>query len=214
MYDSDAMTPVDFIKQFPVVAFPKGSMIMSPDVPADSIYAIRTGFAKIYSIDGRGNERLLWIAGRYDIVPTELLFSTRTNVNYFYAALSDISAYKIKKSALLDYAKESPAIMTEIARSMSAHYDDLLVRIQAIEQPTLRSKVIETLCYLGERYSAGDSIQLEEIGLPLTHQDIANLIGATREATAVELKRLKDAGLIDYSRSSFTIHVTRLRAEV
>jgi CRP/FNR family transcriptional regulator len=206
------MSPVDFVKQFPVTSFSKGSLIMSPDTPAEHIYAIQSGFAKVYSIDNKANERLLWIAGRYDIVPTELLFSTRSNLHFFYAALSDVRAYKIKKSALLEYAAESPLIMTEIARSMSNHYDDLLVRIQAIEQPTLRSKIVETLCYLGERYSAGDTVKLEEIGLPLTHQDIANLIGATREATAVELKRLKDEGLVEYTRSSFTIHVAKLRA--
>lgn len=36
------------------------------------------------------------------------------------------------------------------------------------------------------------------------------MIGATRETTAIELKRLKDEGFIDYSRGSFTVHSDKL----
>ena len=45
------------------------------------------------------------------------------------------------------------------------------------------------------------------INIPLTQNDIADMIGITRETVAVELGRMKSKGIIDYG--SFTYRVNR-----
>jgi CRP-like cAMP-binding protein len=46
--------------------------------------------------------------------------------------------------------------------------------------------------------------------VPLTQQDLADLSGMTRATAAVELKRLKNEGCINYDKSSLVINLHRL----
>lgn len=201
---------VEVIKQFPLRSYQKGESILQAGQPADTLYAIRTGFAKIGSIGAGGTEQLIWIASRYDIIPTESLFSVRSQLHFYYSALTPLEAYEIPKRTFLEMCKTNTSLITEVARSMSGHYDDLLIRLRAVEQSSIREKLIYTLHYVATRFSGDAVVDLSEVGLFLTHQDISRMIGATRETTAIELKRLKDEMYIDYSRNKMIIFSDKL----
>jgi CRP/FNR family transcriptional regulator len=198
------MESARFIRQHPIRAFTKGEILFGEAETPQTILALRQGFVKVTSLDEDGNQRLLWIAGRYDVVPTEELF-TSSPISFFYTALSDGSAYEINKQDFIIAAKTDLAFMSDVALTMSHHYDDLLHRIDTVEQTTIRAKLIATLEYLAKRFGTGGSIDLYTIGLELTQQDFAEMIGSTRETTSVELHKLREEGVIDYGRSHFVI---------
>jgi CRP/FNR family cyclic AMP-dependent transcriptional regulator len=68
----------------------------------------------------------------------------------------------------------------------------------------IRVRVAATLrdliCFEGERCQHGHTIDVR-----LTHQDLAELVGAARPVISVELVRLRDEGLLSYTRSYFCI---------
>jgi CRP/FNR family transcriptional regulator len=200
------MNPVDYIKQFPLRKFQRGSVLLSAGDPLASVFAIREGYLKVTSISDAGIERLLWIAGRYDFAPVEQLFSKSGTARFFYTAVSDGSYYDIPKADLLAYAHDNPDFMAEIARGMSEHYDDFLQRVDAIDGLSVGERLRSTLLYLSSRFSANSSVNLYEEGLRITHQDLAAMIGSTRETTSIELANLRREGLIDYDRKSFIVH--------
>lgn len=202
------MDIVTFVKQFPVKSFSKGQVLLSEGDITDSLLAIRSGFVKVLTHDTNGSERILWIAGRYDIAPSEQLFAIRRPLQFSYIALSDGQAYLINKTSFLKTANADAVLMGEIARSMSGHYDDLLSRISSAEQTSVRQKLIATLLYLASRFSAESSVDLYRLGLHLTHEDIATLIGSTRETVSLELQKLRQNGIIAYDRQSFVINVS------
>ncbi len=200
------MDVVDYVKAYPTKQFAKGEVILSEGDVSDTLLAIRSGYVKVTSIDEDGNEHMLWIAGRYDIVPTERLFSLHSPLQFFYTALSDGELFQVKKSDFLTKAKEDVTLMSEIATSMSDHYDDLLSRINTIGQATVRDKLISTLRYVAQRFSADRSVDLYQLGLHLTHKDFADMIGSTRETTSLEMQKLRSAGIVQYDRTKFIIH--------
>lgn len=201
---------LNFIKQFPLRHFAKGETIPTERDGKALLHGIQQGYARVYSVNATGDEQFVWIAGRLDIVPSEMLFSPRAQGQFFYSALSDMDAYEIDKKAFLTYAKSSIDIMSEVARSMSQHYDDLLLRVRATEQSSAREKLIYTLHYMAIRFSAEPSVSFHDLGLFLTHHDISRLVGTTRETTAIEMKKLKDEGYIDYGRNTLVIHSEKL----
>jgi CRP/FNR family transcriptional regulator len=71
--------------------------------------------------------------------------------------------------------------------------------------------LIATLHYLAQRFSADDTVDLYLLGLRLTHQDIAKMIGSTRETTSLELQRLQRDGYISYDRTRFIVHVSKCK---
>ena len=44
------------------------------------------------------------------------------------------------------------------------------------------------------------------IQVPLTHKDIANLVGMTRETVSIEMKKLAHRSLIGYKGKTVTVH--------
>ncbi len=205
------MDIVDYIRKFPVREFKRGELLLQKGDSTMNLMAIREGFIKVTSISNSGVERLVWIAGRYDLAPTEQLFSKSGTVRFFYTALTDGNYYEMNKEELLTLAKNEPAIMSEIAKNMSIHYDDFLQRIDAVDTATVKERLMRTLCYLAERLSADSVVDLYESGLKLSHADLAAMIGSTRETTSLMLSELRRAELIDYSRKKLTVYVDDLK---
>lgn len=209
----DIMSAIEFIKQFPIQTFEPGELLLQPGDTTDKLLAIREGYVKVGSIGSSGNEHLLLLAGRYDVVPTERLFSSRGEIRYFYTALTAGSVYVIDKAALLEEAKQNPDLMGQVARGMSQHYDDFLERLDSSERSSVRERLIYTLRYLGERLSSEETVDFYDYGLPLTHKDLAGMIGATRETTSVTLSQLRADGMITYDRTHFTVYLDKLAEE-
>lgn len=205
------MDLVDYIKDFPLKEFRRGEVLLQSGDTSAQLMAVRDGFLKITSINDEGTERLVWIAGRYDLAPTEKLFSKAGSVRFFYTALTDGSYYQIDKSSFLKKAEETPRLMKEIAKGMSSHYDDFLQHIDAIDAVTVKDRLLRTLLYLAERLSADDEVDLSDYGLTLTHADLAGFIGSTRETTSVMLNELRAEGYITYSRQRCTIYAKKVR---
>jgi len=200
------MNTADFIQQFPLRSYEKGQAILSEDETPDTVLFIETGYVKVTSLGNSGGEHMLWIASEEDIIPSEHLFSLRNTLRYFYAPLSPVTVRVVDKARLLRTARDSLELMTALAAGLSDNYDDLLLRIDAIDQPTIHDRLTTTLKYLALRFGNGKTVDLHQIGLPLTHQDIAELIGSTRETTSLELERMRHDGKISYDRSSFIIY--------
>lgn len=204
------MSIADFIKKSPFKTFAKGELLLQEGDCPKKLFAVQDGFVKVTALDDNGGESLLWIAGKYDMVPTELLFSPQGAIKFFYTAYTDVAVYEIDKAEFLDFAKNDHSLMSEIAYSMSSHYDDLLGRVCSIEQTVVRDKIMHTLYNLAKRFSAEDSVDLFSLGLKLTHQDIADMVGATRETASIELQKLRRKRLIIYNRSKLIVHTERL----
>lgn len=203
---------MEYVKQFPLRTFQRGELLLQKGDSIELLFALRTGYVKVTSINNEGSERLVWIAGRYDIAPTEQLFTHRGNTRFFYTALTDGSYYEIDKKSFLDEAKKHPELMAEVAHSMSLHYDDFLYRVDAMDAATIKERLLRTLLYLSERLSAQGQVNLYEYGLRLTHNDLSSMIGSTRETTSLMLTELRKEGVINYDRSRFMINVNELKS--
>ncbi len=208
------MKTVEYVQQFPLKEFQAGELLLQKGDDATCLMAIREGFVKITAISDTGVERLLWIAGRYDVTPVERLFSKNATVRYFYTALTSGNYYAVNKANFLTAAFTHPELMTEIARGMSSHYDDFLDRINTIDTATVEERLIRTLCYLAERFSGADTVDLYKEGLKLTHQDLASMIGSTRETVSLILSQLRREGVIEYGRKKFVMQPGQLMKKI
>ena len=204
------MRIIDFVKSQPIKQFTKGELLLASSDPSDTFLAIREGYIKTTTIEDTGKQRILWIAGRYDIVPLERFF-TKKPLQYDYEAYNDGSAFVIEKASLQEFITKHPSAGLEIAYGLSEHFDDISERLSAIGEADIKSKLLHTLYTLASKFSSLDVVDLHDIGLNLTHQDLADLIGASREVVSLELSKARKEKFISYSRSKFTVYATRIR---
>ncbi|MES2876391.1 MAG: Crp/Fnr family transcriptional regulator [Patescibacteria group bacterium] len=202
---------VSYVKTLPVRSFSKDELLLASGDKSDTFFAVREGFIKATSTEDSGRQRLLWIAGRYDIAPLERFFTQKV-LQYDYVGYSDGSAYVISKQALHALIKENSAAAVEIARGISEHFDDVSERLSAIGQADVRRKLLHTVYGLATKFSSQEIVKLDQMGLNLTHQDLADMIGASREVVSVELSKARSDGFVDYSRSTFTVNTAKIRS--
>ncbi len=206
-----------FVRSQPVKKFTKDSIMIYQGEAPRSIYAIRSGFAKIYDLSSDGNEQMVGLAGKYDFLPTELLFSRAIAAQFFYAAFTPIEVYVVNRDELAGRIRNDAEALYHIVQTVSDKYHGLRRHLTAAQKPKAREKIVYVLYFLatyfvvntaGATDAGGKPQSLQKVAIPLTQQDIANLVGVTRETAAHELKQLKNEGYITYNKSAFFIRDT------
>jgi CRP/FNR family transcriptional regulator len=200
----------DFLQQHPTRKYDSGQAILMQGEVSHNLYAIKSGFVKGYDISKDGMEQLVWFGAPSHILPLPWAFSLEQVNPFFFAALTDVELYVVNLGEFLDFLETSPEASFEMNRRMARWYFDLLQRLQAAEKPKASEKLVYTLGFLSERFSRRVGKARVEVNVPLTHQDLANLVGLTRETITIELRKLKKQGYIDYSKSHFIIYPDKL----
>jgi CRP/FNR family transcriptional regulator, cyclic AMP receptor protein len=195
----------------PTKRFDKDEILVHQDDKPNQIYIVKTGVVRCYDISLDGNQQLIWLASKGEMFPISLLLNTDKKVRFFYSAFTDAEVYLVDKAKLAGFLKANPDILFEVCTEIARKFNDLHHRINAAGKPKAREKILHTLAFVADRFtsyrrSGKRADKRVELSLPLTHQDIANLVGLTRETTAVTLKNLKDEGFVDYDKQRFFVH--------
>jgi CRP-like cAMP-binding protein len=189
-----------FVRSQPVKQFSKDSIIVYQGELPDALYAIRSGYVKVYDLSADGSEQLLGLAGKYDFIPSEALFSGLKASQFFYGAFTPVEVYAVDRRKFMERLRNNSDALYAIVQTVTDKYHSSLRHLAAVQKPKAREKIVYVLNYLDGQTSGTPSISL-----PFTQQDIANLVGVTRETAAHELKILKNEGYITYSKHSFSI---------
>lgn len=183
-----------FFSKFRLLHFQKGETILRPgDVPGGVFY-LKKGYVKLYSVSKNGEELILIIFKPGDLFPITWAINETLNL-YFLEAMTPVEIWKASKEGFLGFAKGNPEIYFEVSSRMMFRFDGLLRRMEYLVFGNAYAKVASIILICAQRFGevgkGGVVIQV-----PLTHNDIATLVGVTRETVSVEIKKLKDRGLI------------------
>jgi CRP/FNR family transcriptional regulator, arginine deiminase pathway regulator len=200
----------EFVRHHPLKTYKRNETLIFQDDKPDIIHYIKSGFVKGYDIDSQGTEQLLWLGSAGDFVPLAWVFDAEPTVPYFFSALGDVQAYQIRRADLKEFLNASHAALQEISQELAIRLTSTYHHLNAVEKAKAEEKILYSLFFLSRRFSDLASQTAHKVSLPITHQDIASLIGLSRETVSQELKKLKDAGYIYYDKYQFTIHQDKL----
>ena len=128
----------------------------------------------------------------------------RSVVSYFVASDSEILMLPLGR-ALFEVntaSKASQRLMCNIVSTLADNNTRLIEKTEILCKKTLRSKI---LAYLEQEARNNDCRQFT---IPFNRTDLANYLDADRSALTRELARMKEEGLIDYNKNTFTILAT------
>ena len=200
----------EFVRQYPLKSFEKNeTLIFQDDQPAE-IYYVKSGFVKGYDIDSQGTEQLIWLGSEGDFVPLSWVFDAEPAVPYFFTALSNVEAYAIRRGDMRTFLDENHDALAEVTQDLAVRLINTYHHLNAAEKAKAEEKILYSLYFLAIRFASLAKQAGKQVILPVTHQDIAGLIGLSRETASQELKKLKDAGLIHYDKYRFTIDREKL----
>ncbi len=200
----------EFVRQYPIKTFKRNETLIFQDDQPTEIYFIKSGFVKGYDIDSQGTEQLLWLGSEGDFVPLSWVFDAEPAVPYFFSALGNVEVFAIRRSALQEFLANNHEALAEITQVLALRLINTFHHLNAAEKARAEDKIIYSLYFLAQRFGS----LTKQVSLPITHQDIAGLIGLSRETVSQELKKLKDAGYIQYDKYKFVIDQEKLQTRL
>lgn len=191
--------------------FSAGSTILYQGEAPRHACVLISGVIRVFSISDNGDEQIITFHVKGEIFPSSWIFGKSSSTFFFYDALTDCKVAYLDRKELLDTMKSTPESSNAILDYFATSYAASLIRINALEQPKARSKLLYTLYYLCHRH-VKDINDKTAITIPinLTHQNFASLVGLTRETAAMELGKLKKQGIITYKQQKYTVNIKRL----
>ena len=173
--------------------FGRGSVILHPDEPQERVYVIKEGRVKIsrYSPDGR--EQILALLGPGDIFGELALVGEAEPVHA--EAFEDALLCALSRDDMAALLRRRPELMLHLLRTLAERLRAAEEEIADLVFRTVPGRLAALLLRLAEASGQRDGSRLR-LALRLTHQDIASMIGATRETVTATVSRLRAAGLI------------------
>lgn len=197
---------------------PKGQIIQSTD-DRRVFNLIEAGYVKRYLIANDGSLGVQVLYGPGDVFPITLAFSIIFNqtVNespetYYYEAITPIEIYTIDETTLKDAVEQNPKLYKDLLAVSGKRLHSTLHGLENLTLSNSYHRVAHELLYLartfGERKEGGTRIRV-----PLTHQDLADILSLTRETVSTCMVQLRDKKLITTGKSTVIKDMEKLEAE-
>lgn len=183
--------------------YPAGSTVFVGGQEADGLYIIVSGRVKVLMLYPDGREKTLAVLGPGETVGELVLFGSdlrSANVETMETTAFLVIAREIIRTLLL----ETPTLAVRIIELLSARLRRANNQIEELTFHNARSRVIYTIVHLTEEHGrkVGQNLELQ---FPLTHVELAKLVGVTRETVTKILSDLQKKDLISYNHSRIKV---------
>ncbi|MDQ3123700.1 MAG: Crp/Fnr family transcriptional regulator [bacterium] len=191
----------EYVRGVQLKRYPKGSLVLfQGEIPRYGFHVV-DGSLKLYAIDNDGNERVVGFCSVGDVFPLDWIMGASRSALFYYETLSEAQLAPLERT------------IAETDSSAAGHLQSLLVseaasgllRNLALQQSNAANKILYLFFYLAIRHGKEVGTGLYNLGLPLTHQLIADNLGLTRETVASEMSKLKKAGVVVYRRKQYVV---------
>ncbi len=172
-------------------------------------FLVKEGVVKVYQIGKSGEIHIIKFCTVGDIFPVAWIIGDASPAIYYYEAFTDVILETISHEQW-DEALKKPSTKEAYTKYILNKYQSSLIRIAALEQPKARDKILYTLFYLCMQHSREIMPGVWRLDLRLKHQDIAELVGLTRETTAIELHNLQKEKVLSYQNQRYLIKREKL----
>lgn len=183
----------EFFHHYTHLYFKRKEMILRSDDAKSNIYYIKNGFVRAYRISENGEELTLLILKPGDFFPMTYGLNNFPNI-YYLEALTPLETWRAPQEKFLMFLKDSPDIFFALSTLVMDRFDGLLARMEYMVWSKAYTKIAAILLICAKSFGEknGDDVIVK---VPLTHKDIATLVGLTRETTSIEMKKLEKKGL-------------------
>ncbi|HEX4935866.1 MAG TPA: Crp/Fnr family transcriptional regulator [Gemmatimonadaceae bacterium] len=179
-------------------SYPKGSVILFEDDPGDSLFVVRAGRVKVVLVAEDGREVILGILGVGEHFGELSLIDDQPRSAHV-VAMEDSTLLVLRREDFRRRVEQNPAVAWALLLELSRRLrraDEKIGALVLLDVPGRIARMI-----LDAATEAGSDL----IEKPLTHQTIANVIGASRETVSRAMREFVEAGWIDTARRRIRI---------
>jgi CRP/FNR family transcriptional regulator len=177
--------------------YQKGDVIFHEGSPCSGLYNVCTGKVKLVRTGRVGRQTIVRISGSGKTLAEIDLFREDGRHSVTAQAMEETVVCYLPRPILMDYLKTQPGMIMELVHRLSDALFKAEQRVESLATKDARMRLAEFLVEVaeaeGEPYGGNGAVR---VGLRLTREEIAEVIGATLETTIRLVSALKKDGMI------------------
>lgn len=202
--DKQAAEKLDnFFCQYKKVSFKKGETILRAGEEPRGVYYLNKGYARLYSISKNAQELTFIIYKPRDFFPLIWTIANQQPL-YYTEAVTAVELCQAPKEEFLAFIKNNSDVLLEITNRILTRFAGLLKRMEYSIFGNAANKVESIIVICAERFGIPHQEGIL-IQIPLTHQDLANLLGVARETVSLEMEKLQKNNIIGRQRKHLIV---------
>ena len=179
-------------------SYPAGQVILRQDAPGDAMYVVIEGRVKVVLIGEDGREVILSVLGPGAVFGEMALLDDAPRSAHVIA-MTQCHVMTLYRGAFHERLRASPDLCLAMLAALSSRLRLADDRIRALSLLDVNGRVAHLL--LQQSAEAGS----DTFPRRLTHQNMAELIGASRETVSRTLQHLSERGVIEIGRRQVSI---------
>ncbi len=202
--------PVDVERITPLFVdrrYPRGGTVFAKGDSGDALFMVKEGIVKLVSLSGRGTETILHILPPGAIFGEILLSEERRAFSALAGKGCVVAA--LPKQSLVRLLGTIPAFSMNFIRLLSRRLAKVEREYAGFGHTWSYHRLAMVLLQLAEEHgvqTSGGTV----LSIRLTHEELANLIGTTRETVTTQMGRFRTLGLVRREGKQLRLDVSRL----
>jgi CRP-like cAMP-binding protein len=169
-------------------------VIYLPGDPGAAVYLVNGGRVKVSKVTRDGKELTLAYRGPGEIFGEACLIDGGPREE-MAEAMENALVTEIQRAEFERLLTTQPMLGYRMTKVLAQRRREVESKIENLVFKDVNSKLAELLLRLAEEYGVDDA-RGTLVALKITHQEMANLIGSTRETVSLTLAQFKRKGLI------------------
>lgn len=184
-------------------SYSRKSIVFHEGDHGDTLYIIKGGRVKIAKVAIDGREKTLTILQPGDFFGEMAIFDNMPRSATAEAIDNDVRLFGLNKKDFERLIHEFPSIALRIMKDLTRRIRQINQQVEDLAFKDVHGRVSSTLFQLLETEEDISGQTLTR--LRMTHQDLANMVGSSRETVTRALNRLQNEGIIAISHQQIQI---------
>jgi CRP/FNR family transcriptional regulator len=193
----------------PTAHFERNEVIFSVGDRPDAMYLIESGRVKVSLISDEGEEKIVGICRKGEVVGEVCLCNRGPRENQA-VALETVEVTSFRVDVLRRVLKDNPDTIFSLLMVFCARIHDYQQQVASLAFDEVRGRLAKEMLRLSELPEGEPKRGPLELPVRLTHYELANLISTTRDNVTRIMNEFRKDGLIDYHRKRILIFPDRL----
>lgn len=189
----------------PARKYKKGATIFYEGDFSDKVYFIKSGFVKLYRASDSGRDAVIYLYGPGSILGLRALTAKDGILRHSADTLTECEINSIGREDYLEILTKNPSYIVDLMHMFIQRLNNAERKLEGFILTDTAARIANFLTDVAKRFGEkkGKDIILP---LPLTHQRIADFVGAFRETATIAINKLENEKILTVAKGVVIIH--------
>lgn len=189
--------------------FDRNGVIFSVGDPPDAMYLIESGRVKVSQLSREGEEKIIGIYQKEDMVGEVCLCKKGPRENQAVALESAVVA-SLRVNELLRVLQSKPEMVFNLLMIFCARAVECQEQVASLAFDKVRARLVKEMLRVSGLETGMSKRGAVQLPVRLTHQELASLANTTRDNVTRIMNEFRKSGLVDYDRERILVFPERL----